>query len=185
MGVTGSSNLYNWFSQLVGPYAQAYKTFYDQYAATPRPLTTLTILPLAPGLAATTPTSEQGLIAMDMTGMNPASTEAKLRRQNVSIYTSRLMEYAAKTHQSQPSFMFKDNGYQGALIQWTATVAMDGRNIATAVASTKLEAKHLASRDALVALRAPMGPLPSVRRSKKLNERSIRGLMGAKGLPKF
>lgn len=91
----------------------------------------------------------------------------------MSMYTSRLMEFAAKSRLPQPSFVFKDNGLQGAYIEWTAIVGMDGKDIATAVATTKLEAKHLASREALVALRAPMGPQPSIRRSKKLHNRRM------------
>jgi dsRNA-specific ribonuclease len=101
------------------------------------------------------------------------SEAARLRRQNVSVYTSRLMEYAAKTKLPQPSFLFTDNGCQGAEIQWCATVNLNGTDISSAIASTKLEAKHLASKDALQAIAGstvqPWGP--SVRRQKKITAR--------------
>lgn len=165
MGIAGSSNLHTWFSQLVGPYAHTYRMYYEQYS------TTHTAAPFLK-LVQYPHSSVPGTIAMDMMGMK-TSIDAKIRRQNVSVYTSRLMEFAAKNHLPQPSFAFQDNGYQGALIQWTATVGVGGKDIATAIATTKLEAKHLASRDALLTLRAPTVPIPSVRRSKKLQIRRM------------
>lgn len=161
LGIADSSNLHNWFSQLVGPYARAYRVYYDQYSATKHLMA-----------AVPPPHAAPPAIAMDMMSMNQA-TDAKLRRQNVSMYTSRLMEYAAKNRLSPPSFAFQDNGYQGALIQWTATVGMEGREVASAIATTKLEAKHLASREALVALRTPVGQVSSSRRAKKLDARRV------------
>lgn len=166
MGIAGSSNLHTWFSQLVGPYAHTYRTYYEQYSTAVHaaaPFLTVVQYPHS---------SAPSTIAMDMMGMK-TSIDAKIRRQNVSVYTSRLMEYAAKNHLPQPSFAFQDNGYQGALIQWTATVGVGGKDIATAIATTKLEAKHLASRDALLTLRAPTAQIPSLRRSKKLQSRRM------------
>lgn len=162
MGIAGSSNLHAWFSQLVMPYAQAYRMYYDQFM--------LTTELAAPFMSAVQYPDPPGTIAMDILR---TSAESKARRQNVSVYTSRLMEYAAKYHLPQPHFTFQDNGYQGALIEWTATVGVGGKDVATAIASTKLEAKHLASKEALLALRAPTTQIPSIRRAKKLNSRRM------------
>lgn len=165
MGIAGSSNLHTWFAQLVGAYAHTYRIYYEQYSTAAHAAPFLTVVQYPHS-------SAPGTIAMDMMGMK-TSIDAKIRRQNASVYTSRLMEYAAKNHLPQPSFVFQDNGYQGALIQWTATVGVGGKDVATAIASTKLEAKHLASRDALLSLRAPTAQIPSLRRSKKLQTRRM------------
>lgn len=88
------------------------------------------------------------------------------------------MEYTAKCKLPQPSFIYKDNGCQGAAIQWCATVSMSGTDIASAVASTKLEAKHLASRDALQAIGSSIHHWPVAgRRQKKLQVRRTTGGM--------
>jgi len=89
------------------------------------------------------------------------------------------MEYTAKCKMAQPSFVFKDNGFQGPAIQWCATVSLNGMDIASAVASTKLEAKHLASRDALQAIGSSIHhwPVGSGRRQKKLQVRKTTGGM--------
>lgn len=162
MGIAGSSNLHAWYSQLVVPYAQAYRMYYDQFM--------LTAHLAAPFMSAVQYPNPPSTVAMDILR---SSAESKARRQNVSVYTSRLMEYAAKYHLPQPHFTFQDNGYQGALIEWTATVGVGGKDVATAIASTKLEAKHLASKEALLALRAPTTQIPSIRRTKKLNSRRM------------
>ena len=89
------------------------------------------------------------------------------------------MEYTAKCKMPQPSFIFKDNGCQGAAIQWCATVSLNGIDIASAVASTKLEAKHLASKDALQAIGSSIHhwPAGAGRRQKKLQVRKTTGGM--------
>lgn len=158
MGIAGSSNLHAWFLQLVGPYAQAYRAHYDQFLLA-APFMSVSQFPES---------APAGTLTLDML----KSADSRTRRQHVSVYTSRLMEYAAKCHLPQPSFAFQDNGYQGALIEWTATVGVGGRDVATAIASTKLEAKHLASKEALLALRAPTTPIPN-RRARKLNSRRM------------
>lgn len=162
MGIAGSSNLHAWFSQLVGPYAQAYRAQYDQFTLAAAPFMSF------PDSVPPPPPPPPGTLTLDML----KSADSRTRRQHVSVYTSRLMEYAAKCHLPQPSFAFQDNGYQGALIEWTATVGVGGRDVATAIASTKLEAKHLASREALLTLRAPTTPIPN-RRARKLNSRRM------------
>lgn len=82
------------------------------------------------------------------------------------------MEYAAKTKIPQPSFVFTDNGCQGAEIQWCATVNLNGTDISRAIASTKLEAKHLASKEALQAITGTtVHNWPTVRRQKKITSR--------------
>ncbi|RPB10212.1 hypothetical protein P167DRAFT_576615 [Morchella conica CCBAS932] len=176
LGTQRYHDLYIWYSQVVAPYAEKYHALYQEHissTSTSNALITLkkpTFTVNTPGLLGTavaTPTSTEP--------PKPSSIEAKLRRQNISMYTSRLMEFAAKSRLSQPSFMFKDNGYQGMNIQWTVTVSLDGRDIATAVATTKLEAKHLASREALIILRAPIGPLP--RKEKKAQARRVNAMI--------
>ncbi|KAH0608816.1 uncharacterized protein H6S33_001044 [Morchella sextelata] len=170
LGTQRYHDLYIWYSQVVAPYAEKYHTLYQEHiSSTGSTMKKPTFTVNTPGLLGTaTP-------AVSTDPPKPSSIEAKLRRQNISIYTSRLMEFAAKSRLSQPSFMFKDNGYQGMMIQWTVTVSLDGKDIATAVATTKLEAKHLASREALIILRAPIGPLP--RKEKKAQARRVNAMV--------
>ncbi|TGZ81805.1 hypothetical protein EX30DRAFT_233523 [Ascodesmis nigricans] len=118
-----------------------------------------------------------------------SSSESKLRRQNVAAYTSRLMEYAAKNKLEPPKFEYKDNGLQGAGIEWQATVFLGGAQVATAKATTKLEAKHLASKGALGILRDPSALDPTAgvtgggqERRKRKMERRMRGGMNP-GIP--
>lgn len=182
LGTQRYHDLYIWYSQVVAPYAEKYHTLYQEHissAGTSNALITLkkpTFTVNTPGLLGSATTTAMATVTPAPTDpLKPSSIEAKLRRQNISIYTSRLMEFAAKSRLSQPSFMFKDNGYQGMNIQWTVTVSLDGRDIATAVATTKLEAKHLASREALIILRAPIGPLP--RKEKKAQARRVNAMI--------
>lgn len=156
LGTERFGDLYTWYFRLLEPYAVTYQGYYNSYLSSlppPMPHTSG-----APGTVAVNPPSD-----------------SRLRRQNVAGYTSRLMEYAAKTKLSAPTFVFRDNGQQGAGIQWSATVSMNNQVIARAVASTKLEAKHLASMEALVALRAPLVSTPpgmgKERREKKQMKR--------------
>ncbi|PWW71798.1 hypothetical protein C7212DRAFT_366991 [Tuber magnatum] len=160
------------FCQLLRPYAEAYKAHHDTYiAANPHLPPTPIISPIStvPSSSLAAQQRQQHVFPIFQTTATTDSGAAKLRRQHVSVYTSRLMEYAAKCKLPQPSFMFKDNGCQGAAIQWCATVNMNGTDIASAIATTKLEAKHLASKDALQAIGSSVHPWPvSGRRQKKL-----------------
>lgn len=157
LGTEQFGKLHAWYYNLIEPYVEHYHKAYQNRNTAGIPTPTI------------------------------SSSESKLRRQNVAAYTSRLMEYAAKNKLEPPKFEFKDNGLQGAGIQWEATVSLGGAAVARATATTKLEAKHLASREALGALRDPaaLDPRAGVtgggqdRRRRKM-ERRMRG--GAHGM---
>ncbi|KAI5776464.1 hypothetical protein EDC01DRAFT_462536 [Geopyxis carbonaria] len=159
LGTENFGTLYKWYFAFVNPYITHYRTLYQHHLHAPRP------------------TSAASASASSVV----ASAEAKARRQNVAGYTSRLMEYAAKNRLEPPKFEFSDNGQQGADIQWTAIVSLGGISQARAVASTKLEAKHLASKEALGTLRAPIDTTTSIERRRKKQERRARGGAGSMG----
>ncbi|CUS11619.1 unnamed protein product [Tuber aestivum] len=173
LGTDGFPTISGTFCQLLRPYAEAYKAHHDTHiAANPHLPPTPIISPISAAPSSLAAQQQQHVFPIFQTAITSDSGAAKLRRQHVSVYTSRLMEYAAKCKLPQPSFMFKDNGCQGAAIQWCATVNVNGSDIASAVASTKLEAKHLASKDALQAIgsNVPTWPING-RRQKKLMAR--------------
>jgi dsRNA-specific ribonuclease len=71
------------------------------------------------------------------------------RRQELAPYTSRLMEYAAKNRLEPPKFEFESNGAQVRQIVWCCTVVLGGKQMAKGAARSKLEAKHIASAEAM------------------------------------
>ncbi|KAI5810647.1 hypothetical protein BZA77DRAFT_327042 [Pyronema omphalodes] len=73
-------------------------------------------------------------------------------RQALATYTSRLMEYAAKNKLEPPQFQYESNGKQGGDILWACVVLLGGTTVARGVASSKAEAKHQASMQALSVL---------------------------------
>ncbi|KAL7268468.1 hypothetical protein RUND412_008908 [Rhizina undulata] len=176
IGIDRYSVIYKWFSELLTPYAQAYKKYYDTYQTTLNNgnLTSLSGV-ATPGVKtsasplAGSPVATAASSSFSAGGPSSGNAASKHRRQTLSHYTSRLMEYAAKYRLNPPSFSFEHNGLDGALIQWTAIVSLDGTNIARALASTKAEAKHLACKEALGTLKAPpsiMGPSRGTRRGR-------------------
>ncbi|CAZ81862.1 unnamed protein product [Tuber melanosporum] len=182
LGVDGFPTISGTFCQLLRPYAEAYKSHHDKYiAANPHLPPTPIISPVSTAPSSSLAAQQQQKVyPILQTAATTDSGAAKLRRQHVSVYTSRLMEYAAKCKLPQPSFNFTDNGCQGAAIQWCATINMNGADIASAVASTKLEAKHLASKDALQIIIGSNVPWPvtvSGRRQKKLIARRSGGML--------
>ncbi|RPB00788.1 hypothetical protein L873DRAFT_1735859 [Choiromyces venosus 120613-1] len=180
LGTDGFPTTNTIICQLLRPYAEAYKSHHDSYTAANLHQPPPPHLPLTPVISPVSTTLQQHHIypVLQAPPITTESGAAKLRRQHVSVYTSRLMEYAAKCKFPQPSFMFKDNGCQGAAIQWCATVNLNGVDIASAIATTKLEAKHLASKDALQAIGSTVSQLPaSGRRQKKLFRRGVEGMI--------
>ncbi|CCX10885.1 hypothetical protein FPQ18DRAFT_348076 [Pyronema domesticum] len=70
-------------------------------------------------------------------------------RQALATYTSRLMEYAAKNKLESPQFRYESNGKQGGDILWACEVILGENTVARGVATSKAEAKHQASMQAL------------------------------------
>jgi dsRNA-specific ribonuclease len=79
------------------------------------------------------------------------------QRQELAQYTSRLMEYAAKYRLEPPKFEFESNGARGRQLEWSCTVVLCGIQMAKGTASTKWEAKHIASAEAMGELSAYKG----------------------------
>ncbi|KAA8902668.1 ribonuclease III domain-containing protein [Sphaerosporella brunnea] len=103
------------------------------------------------------------------------------RRQELAPWTSKLMEYAAKNKLEPPKFEFESNGAQGQEITWSCIVVLGGRQVARGTAGSKLEAKHIASADAMRALPQHGGDQAALnqrRKKKELFRKAARGRGG-------